>query len=978
MPAACRPTLFVLFMEYFLENIARSLHNEFGNTLNRHCLVFPNRRAGLYFLKYLAARIDKPVWAPSVITINELFRSYSGLQAAGNEILLFELYKVYRKLKKTPESFDDFYFWGDMLLNDFDDVDKYLVNAVDLFRNVQDIKNIDIQFGGLTEAQIEIIKRFWINFNFDKPTSEKSGFISIWSILSDLYSGFRGSLHEKNLAYEGMIFRELAEKISEKSVSESRWDIVHFIGFNALNECEKVIMKSLKKAGTARFYWDYDNSYIREGKLNSAGFFMQENLKIFGNDMPSDWNYDTMISDKSSVARRRVIDTSSDVAQVKLISQLIKEIPDLTTENSHHTAVVLADENLLMPVLTSLPENMADINITMGHPLKQTLVYTLVRHLMDLQNSATTAEGIIRFSHKNVISILKHTLLAGLMNEADKQIVNEITKSNLIWVPSGRFENSEYLSRIFRKPLSPALLSDYFKDILSLIATTDDNKDDKTEKNPVERNIRNEFIYRVVLSINRLEAIVNSPDVSFTTETYIRILDRMLRMQSVPFSGEPLTGIQIMGILETRALDFKNLIILSVNEGVLPAVSSGSSFIPFSLREAFGLPSVNHQESIYAYHFYRLLQRAENVTFTYNSNSEGLRSGEMSRFLIQMKYEPGMKPDFMDLSFEIKTHGSIGTRIERSEEHSFQLTSQFLDKNKNRILSPSAINTWLNCRMKFYYRYVNRLKETDRISADIDPAMLGNILHEVMKNLYNNYLGQVLSGDIVSSLIRNKKLLAEVINKAINEEFKDGSDSIISGNELIVRDVLMAYLLKILYTDKLIAPLTILNLEDPFSFALSIMSNGSNIEVKTGGKADRIDVVNGITRIVDYKTGTVSDIINSLDDLFTDDRKKDHDGWLQTLLYCEAYLANNPESAVCPSVYKIKKMGGPVLTDRLRVKTDVKNEIQIDDYKNIREEFIAGLKDVVTTIFSNSEPFVMTEDKRGKCSYCPYKTLCMR
>jgi len=965
-------------MEYFLESIAESLHKEFGNTLNRHCLVFPGRRAGLYFLKYLAAGISKPVWAPSVLTINELFRSYSSLQTAGNEILLFELYKVYRKLKKSPESFDDFYFWGDMLLNDFDDVDKYLVNASKLFRNVLDIKNIDQQFGGLTDLQIEIVRRFWINFNFDKPTSEKSGFISIWSILDELYSSFRSILEKKNLAYEGMIFRALAEKSNKEFVSETRWEMVHFIGFNALNECEKVIMTNLKKADKARFYWDYDNSYIKEGNLNSAGFFLKDNLKIFGNDMPASWSYDTMLSTRSQRVHRRVIDTSSDVAQVKLISQLIKELPDLKPDNTHHTAVVLADENLLMPVLTSLPENIGDINITMGHPLKQTLVYTLIRNLMDLQNSATLTDSIVRFSHKNVIGLLKHTLLSGLMNESDNQIINDITKTNLIWVPSDRFEQSEYLSRIFRKPLSPALLSDYFKDILSLIATNDEKAKDNSDDNPVQRNIRNEFIYRVVLSINRLETILVSPVVTFTTDTYIKILDRMLRIQSVPFSGEPLTGVQVMGILETRALDFENLIILSVNEGVLPAVSSGSSFIPFSLRDAFGLPSVNHQESIYAYHFYRLLQRAENVTFIYNSNSEGLRSGEMSRFLTQMKYEKGMNPDFMDLTFEIKSHASISDRIDRSEEHALQLHSMFLDSNVGRLLSPSAINTWLSCRMKFYYRYVNRLKEPDKIAADIDPAMLGNILHEIIKNLYNNYIGQVLTGEIVYSLIRNRQLLAKVIDEAINEKFRDGSGGIISGNELIVRDVLMAYLLRILYTDKTLAPLTILNLEDTFSFVLPILSNGSKIEVKTGGKADRIDVVNRVTRIVDYKTGTVSEIINSINDLFADDRKKDSDGWLQTLLYCEAFLANNPGIDIRPSVYKIKKLGGAIPADKLKVKTDVKNDVVIDDYKTVREEFIFGLGGIITTIFSNDEPFIMTTDIRGKCSYCPYRSLCMR
>jgi CRISPR/Cas system-associated exonuclease Cas4 (RecB family) len=684
-----------------------------------------------------------------------------------------------------------------------------------------------------------------------------------------------------------------------------------------------------------------------------------------------------MLTASGADVKRKVIETSSDVAQVKLISTLINDIEGLTSGNAHHTAVVLADENLLMPVLTSLPENVGDINITMGYPLKLTLVYTLVKHLMDLQRTAVQTDDGLLFSYRDVSGILRHTLMTGLMAGSDHEIIDQITKTNQVWVPSERFADSQYLSGVFRKPLTPALLSVYFKDILSLIASNDIKSDDQSS-GQVERNIRNEFIYRIVLSINRLEAIVNNPDIVFTTDTYIKILDRMLRIQSVPFSGEPLSGIQIMGILETRALDFKNLIILSVNDGILPAISSGSSFIPFSLREAFGLPSVNHQESIYAYHFYRLLQRAENVTFIYNSNSEGLRSGEMSRFLIQMKYDKYLKPDFIDLSFEIKSHSIIGEIIERKDEHIQQLNSQFTDRSKGRILSPSAINTWLHCRMKFFYRYVNGLKEPDKVSADIDPAMLGNILHEIMRNVYHDYIGEVLTSEILDRIIINTGALQMTIKEAVREKFKNGGKGIEAGNELIVRDVLMEYLIRILRSDKTISPVTILNLEDNFSFMLSVLIDGKLTELLTGGVADRVDVVSGVTRIVDYKTGTVSDIITSIGDLFSEDRKKDYDGWLQTLLYCEAYLSANQSVIVRPSVYRIKKLSGGLLSDELRLKTDSKTSQAVDDYKTVREEFMDGLRGIISKIFGSNEPFIMTEDIRGKCEYCSYRTLCNR
>jgi CRISPR/Cas system-associated exonuclease Cas4 (RecB family) len=964
-------------MEYFLENIARSIHSEFGNTLNRHSLVFPNRRAGLYFMKYLAARIQKPVWTPSVLTVNELFNTFSEMQVAGNEILLFELYKLYRKMKKSPESFDDFYFWGEMLLNDFDDVDKYLVNARKLFSNVLDIKNIDNEFGGLTGDQIRIVSKFWTNFNPASPTKEKSEFINIWSILDDLYNRFRGALKERNLAYEGMIFRELAES-GDEIFQGIRWDMVHFIGFNAINECEKVVMKRLQNAGKARFYWDYDNSYTGEGKINSAGFFMRENLKLFGNDMPADWNYDTMLTNAGSPRKYRVIETSSDLAQVKLISRLLNDLPDLTEATARHTAIVLSDENLLMPVLTSLPGNIGDFNITMGYPLKQTLVYTLIKNLMDLQRNALLTGDAVRFNGGDIIRILKHPLLERFFTDEADHIINEITSGNLIRVSSDRFKSSPLLSRLFIRPADSCSLSEYFKDILSLVTTGGESSTAGPGDDNASLKIRNEFIYRTILSINRLEALTVNGEVCLSAETYMRVLDRMLRVLSVPFSGEPLSGVQIMGILETRALDFKNLIMLSVNEGTLPAVSSGSSFIPFSLREAFGLPSVNHRESVYAYHFYRLLHRAENVTFLYNSNSEGLNSGEMSRFLVQMKYDPLLKPEFLDLSFEIKTHGSTGERLERSEEHLRQLNSRFLDRDNKRILSPSAINMWLNCRMKFYYRYVNGLMEREAVTKDIDPAMLGNILHDIMKNLFGEHLNQVVTGSVVEAIIGNRSLLQGVIMRAINDKFNKGTDNPVDGNVLIITEVLRAYAMKILRADRLLAPFRILNLEDLFSFLLVAGPDSANSEVLTGGTVDRIDIVEGVTRIVDYKTGMVSDSINSIDDLFSPGRKKESDGWLQTLLYCEAYMTANPGITVRPSIYKIRKLSGSPLNDKLRIKTGSRSDVEINDYLEVRDQFMENLKSVISAIFSSDEPFIMTSDIRGKCTYCPYRALCTR
>jgi hypothetical protein len=965
-------------MEYFLERIAKSLYSEFGDQTAEHCIIFPNRRAGLFFIKYLAAELRKPVWSPSVMTINDLFRTFSGLRPAENEILLFELYRVYRSLRNNAETFDEFYYWGDMLLNDFDDTDKYLVDASGLFKNVSDLKKIDGQFGGLTDEQEEIIKRFWTNFNPDRMTNEKSKFISIWSILNDLYLGFRKNLISKNIAYEGMIFRDVIENRTWSKASESKWRMFHFVGFNALNECEKAIMKVLKEEGKARFYWDYDNSYVKTGQLNSAGYFLRDNIAIFGNNMPDDWSYDTFLSQVPGKAKRQVIETSSDVAQIKLIPELIRKIPGLTPDNAHETAVVLADENLLMPVLTSLPPEIPDVNITMGYPMRQTTVFSLIEQLLELQRNSRITDGLTLFWYMDVLRIVKNSLIVRISGEQDEEIIREINKKNLLSVPEHFFTGKGVAEKIFRKQSTPALLSDYIREILSLIVadTSQTGNDNTSELFPV--NIRNEFIYRVVLAINRIDNVIQNSDISFTADTWGRILDRLLRMQSVPFSGEPLSGIQIMGILETRALDFKNLIIISVNEGLLPSVTASSSFIPFSLREAFGLPSVNHQESIYAYHFCRLLHRAENIHFIFNSNSEGLRSGEISRFLQQMKYDPGLKPEFTNLRFEISNPAAVGTVIERTAEHNRRLHDRFYPVNDTNRLSPSAINTWLNCRMKFFYRYVNDLKEPEKISDEIDPAMLGTFLHEVMKNLYSGYIGKVIDKTELDSISNDREGLSRLISRAINKQFNRKSDSLVAINESIVRNVLLVHISRILDLDNKAVPFRIVALEKPVRFRISVNNEGVSSEIWTGGIIDRVDTVNGMTRIVDYKTGKVSDSIKQIEELFREDRIKDSDGWLQTLLYCEGYLSLEPGERVRPSIYKIISASGEQVNDHLIIKRSGKDGTPVEDYAMVREEFMHDLQSAAGTILSSSEPFMMTNDIWGKCSYCPYRVLCKR
>lgn len=960
-------------MIFFLERIARLLHEQSGSDLRDHCLVFPSRRAGLYFLKYYSALLDKPAWTPSIMTIGEFFSSFSNLAIADNEILLFELYKVYRKLNPSAESFDEFYFWGDMLINDFDDVDKYLANARALFRNVTDFRDIDRQFEDITPEQAEIIKRFWLNFEPDKFTKEKEGFKSIWSVLADLYTNYRHALRKSGIAYEGMLYRDVAEAVMSGSLPSVKWKNIHFVGFNALNKCELAVMRHLSGKGTARFYWDYDNSYVKNSKVNSAGYFLRQNLEIFGNDMPADWNYDTNLSAPGNETKWDIIETTSDISQVKLIPCLIGRLKEMSPGDAHHTAVILADEKLIVPVLTSLPAGTGDINITMGYPLAMTGVYSLIKHLIELQRSSVSENGSVSYHYRYVIEILRHQLIVNKLTDEEKYLQNEILKRKQILVPSGFLNRSDTTSALFARPGNPAEFSDYLRKIMMIVSAGNgtENHDNMQVK------LRNEFVYTVLLTINRLEKIVKSQEVRFSNETYVRILDKVLRTCSVPFSGEPVSGIQIMGFLETRSLDFRNIIMLSVNEGILPSAAMGSSFIPYSLREAFGLPAINHQESIFAYHFYRLLHRAENVTFVYNSDSTGLRTGEMSRFLIQMKYEQSLKPKLVNLSFDIRSAASISHLLEKNDHHLQRLYSMYADNGNGVILSPTAINTWLGCRMRFFYRYVNRLKEPVILTEEIDHAVFGEVLHKVMKSVYAGFMNREVTPGDIDAILKDENRLENLVENLLNGGSEPDAPGYHRGKDIIMRDILLTYLIKILLTDRTLAPFNIEGLEKPVLFMLSINDGSREISLRTGGNIDRIDKKNGETRIVDYKTGGIAEKIASVSELFEDDRKKETDGWLQTLVYCEALLAENTSATIRPSVYNIKELSADKFSDVLKIKAGKNDESVIYDYKTIRNEFLDGLAVTVTKIFSRDEPFRMTESL-SKCNYCPYRGLCRR
>ena len=962
-------------MTYFLEHLAHHIYGSYSDCLEKQCLVFPNRRAGLYFIKYLSGVSGKPVWAPAIVTVNDLFSSFSKLQIAENDTLIFELYRVYRLLNPEAEGFDEFYYWGDMLINDFDDVDKYLVNPDRLYSNLADIRKIDSEFGDLTEDQKLIIKQFWTNFNVDSPTSQKKDFLTIWSVLPELYKKFRNALRSKGIAYEGMVFRDLAELSVNGFPLDHRWDMYHFIGFNALSNCEILLMKTLKKEQKAKFYWDFDNSYVDGNKSHAAGYFIRQNLNDFGNDMPEDWNYNTLLSGKDQVIRRKVVDTSSDIAQVKFVASLLSKMENIGNEDAHHTAIVLSDENLLIPMLSSIPEAIEDINVTMGYPLRFSPVYSLVKQLLALQRNCRTEGQIVLFDHKDVLTVLKHNFFADSRQESGSSIVTDLIKENNQWIASTRFQDDQQLCEIFRKVAGVDALSAYLKNILESFFSPG-VKDEDPGTNPVsDINIRNEFIYRTLLALNRLDSVIESFGFGLTPVTYSRLLDRLLKGLSIPFSGEPLKGIQVMGILETRSLDFRNLIITSVNEGTMPRGSAGTSYIPYNLREAFGLPTLRHQDSIYAYYFYRLLHRAENVTFIYNSNSEGLRTGEMSRFLLQLNYLEG-NLDFSALRYTINIPGPAAPAFPKSESDIEKLERTYLEPGL-KTLSPSAVNMWLYCRMKFYYRYVCGFKEPEEIVTEIDPALFGEILHSVMERIYAPFRNAILYKSSIYEIEKNNERINLIISEIVNEKFHGGTELSISGNDRMIISILYNYVKMILRYDASFDNLKIIDLERYVESEFTLQFDKRKAGIKIGGIIDRLDQCGTTLRILDYKTGNISMNIHSVESLFDTTDESRNEAWFQVLLYCAVFQAGNGSINLRPSVYALRKLNDPGFSDKLLIKSGRSASEEVSDYRQVHNEIISRLTQVIETIFSKNEPFNMTGHKR-KCSFCPYRQLCGR
>ncbi len=958
----------------FLYNVAQAYYKTCGQDMSRYTFVFPNRRAGIFFQHYLSQIAGRPIFSPEILTVTDLFERMSPYRKADRIEMLFMLYEIYKHISSSGETFDEFLYWGEMLLNDFDDVDKYLVDAQQLFRNIKDLKEIDAGFNFLSEDQVEAIRRFWSNFLPIGENDKKKDFMEMWEVLYDLYIGLRTQLMDRGLAYEGMIFRDVTERVSKDMDYKLPFERIIFVGLNGHSKSEETFLRYLHKRGVADFYWDYSSPLVRDPQ-NKASFFIDRNRVQFPSQLsllPEELSMDKPVIE--------VIGIPSAVGQAKYVHSIIKSLMDeqqiTSSAQAMNTALVLPDENLLLPALYSIPEEIDKINITMGYSLANSSISGLMEHIFELQRNIRQSEHYIGFYYKPVLAILNHRYITNIAGDEAKRLRQMIVQYNKTIV-SWQELQSHHIFRIIFKPVSQWQdIPDYLRRILSDLKTALYTPDEKEKEDAAARSadIESEFIVEYYKTINKMNDSFRSVSPEMSVETYFKLLKKLVVGISVPFTGEPLSGLQIMGVLETRALDFDNLIILSMNEGIFPMKKAASSFIPYNLRKGFDLPTYEHQDSIFSYHFYRMINRAKRIYLLYDTRTEGLQSGEVSRFYNQIKH---LYADSFDIReklavYKVSSTESLSISIKKTPQIQERL-SVFL-AGRGKSLSASSINTYLNCPLQFYFSVVENMVEEDEIAETIEASTFGTIFHSIMEWLYEPLKGKMVTADLLHKMSKDDSLLTEMIERSFAENyFKTEKIKHLTGQNFLTGEVLRKYIRKVLATDAKQTPFIYIDSEERIRNEYRLPS-GKVVSLK--GIIDRIDEAKGHTRIIDYKTGKGVLRYKEMKDLFDKDMKDRPKAVMQVFMYSHLYLLDHPDKLLEPGIYYLRNLFDKRFDPDVICKQG-RDEVRVTDFSQFRTEFVEYFDACLEEIFDPQVPFVQTPTGEA-CKWCIFTNICKK
>lgn len=959
-------------MESFLKLVAADLYKHTKGNLAHTAVVFPNKRAGLFFNEYLAQESDSPIWSPAYVSISELFRSLSPWEVGDPVKLVCELYKIFRRETQSTETLDDFYFWGEMLISDFDDADKNRVDTDKLFSNLQDLRNIMDDYTFIDDEQEEAIRQFFQNFSIERRTALKERFISLWDVLGNIYKGFRESLASQNIAYEGMMYRHVIEHLD---VDKLPYEKYVFVGFNVLNKVEHTLFTQLKDAGKAVFYWDYDEFYMKENRqavTHEAGEFIRRNLRDFPSPLSGE-----LFKNLSKPKEVHYIASSTENAQARYLPQWIRN--NLTTPEKE-TAVVLCNEALLQPVLHSLPAEVKHVNITMGFPLSQTPVYSFLIALLELHTHGFNFKSG-RYTFQSVVTLLKHPYTRQLTGQAEL-LEKELTRNNRFYPLPGELGKDEFLTRLFT-PLSGNLnlcirLSETLQQVASIYQANTSGTEDTDAFNQLYR----ESLFKAYTTINRFRTLIEEDELTVQSETFRRLLVKVLSATNIPFHGEPAIGMQVMGVLETRNLDFRHLVLLSVNEGQLPKSGGDSSFIPYNLRKAFGMTIIEHKIAVYAYYFYRLLQRAERITLMYNTSSDGLNRGEWSRFMLQFLIEWPHPITRQFLEAGQSPQGTSPITVEKTPDVMRRMQSLFdVRANPKAKFSPSALNYYLDCPLKFYYRYVAGLSAPDEVSAEIDSATFGSIFHYAAEHIYKDLTthGKVINKEALETLLRNEVKLQDYVDTAFKKLFfnvPQNEKPEYNGVQLINSAVIARYLKQLLQNDLRYAPFTFIASEMEVDEPIDIQTPKGVIKSRIGGIIDRMDSKDGTLRIVDYKTGGDADTPPHVESLFIPDKKRSNYVF-QTFLYAAIMCRKQPTMKIAPALLYIHRAATETYSPVIQMGEPRKPKEAVEDFSKYEKEYRERLQGLLEEIFNPEKSFTQTEIIE-KCTYCDFKALCKR
>ena len=1017
----------------FLEYVAEDIISKYGTDLSRIAVVFPNKRAALFLNEHLARLAGQPVWSPAYITISDLFRQHTDLKTADPIKLICDIHKSFTKCTGIDETLDHFYGWGQLLLADFDDIDKNMADADSIFCNLKDIHELD-DISYLDDEQKEMLARFFANFSDDIDSELKKRFLSLWSHFGDIYHDYNRRLTEQGIGYEGAIYR----KVASEQTLHLKYDKYLFVGFNLLQKVERVLFSRLMKEGKAKFYWDFDEYYMPSpsplpsggalvggygipaiptqptcsvGALSGGALVSSAPTNLNISDFPNELdNTDPDIyANMRRPKRIRFISSPTENAQARFASNWLLE--NHRYRAGRKTAIVMCDESILLPIMHSLPPEADKVNITSGFPLAMTPVASLVMLLFDLYTLGLRKKGAA-FNPHYLKKLMAHPY-ARHLQEVHLKEMNDVHLK-------GVHSKGVHLSQVHQGEVHQEGSATLLQHIATLIKQV--GIATKPEGDPLTQ----ESVFRMYTILNRLATLADSGDLLVDNTTLRRLVSQLVSSSSIPFHGEPVVGVQIMGVLETRNIDFDHLLLLSCNEGNMPKGINDSSFIPYSIRKAHGLTTIDNKVALYSYYFHRLLQRARDITIAYNNSTDNGHTGEMSRFMLQLLVESGQKINHYCLTAKNHPTPLMPKPIQKDEATLSKL--QQISR-----LSPSALNTYIRCPLAFYYQYIAHIQEPHPDPETIDNRLFGNIFHRAAYLIYKDITDRspLVEKAHIQAYLNNRTLLTSVVDRAFHAEQCTPNN----GLQIINREVIIQYITKLLKIDQQLCPFSILAMEEEAKvytqLSFTIPSEGALVggygipaiptqptcsvgalkggalkggalvssaprtnaprtsaptkqyNLTIGGIIDRLDILTDKQtgkrriRVVDYKTGNQpSSPIKNIDEIFDPNniRSKHSNYFLQAILYSlivsRSERWNPANHPVSPALLFIKQAPANHYDPTLLI-----DKHPISDVTVYEEEFLTKLKHTLADIYSPDTPFTPTDDRK-KCELCPYRMLC--